>query len=199
MPEVLRLMKLPPLNNPRPPPPPMARLEPTLAQPFVTDDPTPVRPSSARDPKLTGIGGWLIPVAIGQIFAPLMLIATLAQYYSSMDYSLLQRFPVAFLGEAALNVFLFGISVYAAALFFRHSRRFPTFFIIQMMASFLMLPVNALWVAVTLSLYTGQPTKDFFTGFDGKEIGQAIAILIIGGIWVAYILKSKRVANTFVR
>jgi hypothetical protein len=199
VPEVVRLLKPPPLTKPRSPPPPVVHSEPIFGQPVPAAEPAAIQSSGARDADLTGIGGWLVLVALGQILAPLKLIASLVQYYSSLDFSLIERFPLAFAGEAALNALLFGLLVYMAVLFFQHSRRFPTFFIIVWIAAVLSFPVNTFWVAISLSLYTGQPANDFFTQVDGKEIGQTIGVLLWGGIWVTYILKSRRVANTFVR
>jgi type IV pilus assembly protein PilA len=45
----------------------------------------------------------------------------------------------------------------------------------------------------------GEPSVSAADDLEPKDIGQSIAYTIVGGIWVAYILKSKRVANTFVK
>lgn len=148
------------------------------------------------DPKLTGIGGWLILVALGQIFGPIRLLVSIAQYYSTLDSNIIGKLPVTFAGEAVINFFVLVLSIYTTVLFFRKSKRFPRFFVYEILAAIFLVPLDAMWIAVAASMETGQSAEQLFQ-IEPSEIGQMIAAAIIGSVWILYIFKSKRVANTF--
>jgi hypothetical protein len=131
-------------------------------------------------------------VAFQQVVTPLRTLISLFEYISTLDKNVIEKFPITFLGEAAINVGLFGFTVYTSILFFRHSRKFPKLVIWEWIL-FASLPfIDAAWVAATM------PVK-FDSLLDAKEIGKSIGMAIVGGIWITYILRSKRVANTFVK
>jgi len=58
--------------------------------------------------------------------------------------------------------------------------------------------VDVVWVALNLSLYTGRPFTEF-AKLDPQTVGQWIGATIIAAVWITYIKKSRRVANTFTR
>jgi hypothetical protein len=147
---------------------------------------------------LVGIGGWLILVAIGQILGPLVFLVRLSNYYSKLDSYLWTKFPATFYGEAALNAFIVVIAVYTAYLFFTKSRLFPKYFVYESVAAMLLLPIDVISTSVTLSAYTAQPILALASRMITPEQGgQSLATIIITVIWIFYIKKSKRVANTF--
>lgn len=146
-----------------------------------------------------GIEGWLILLAIGQGLGLLRFFVSLGQYYAALDTSLIRRIPVTFFGEALMNICLAVLFVYTTSLFFRTSRRFPRFFIYQTVAGLLSVPASAIWAATTISVVTGQSLDDLMQRALGpREVGQTIAIGIIGTVWILYLSKSRRAANTFV-
>jgi Protein of unknown function (DUF2569) len=150
------------------------------------------------DPKLTGIGGWLILVALGQILGPIKFLVSIGQYYSTLDSNIIGKLPVTFAGEAVINFFVLVLSIYTAVLFFRKSRQFPRFFVYEILAAIFLVPLGAMWTAVAASMETGQSARQLLqTALGPSEIGQTIAAAIIGSVWILYIFKSKRVANTF--
>jgi Protein of unknown function (DUF2569) len=104
------------------------------------------------DPKLTGIGGWLILVALGQIFGPIRLLVSIAQYYSTLDSNIIGKLPVTFAGEAVINFFVLVLSIYTTVLFFRKSKRFPRFFVYEILAAIFLVPLDAMWIAVAASM-----------------------------------------------
>ena len=106
------------------------------------------------------------------------------------------KFPTTMWGEAVLNGALISLFVYTTVLFFRRSRNFPRFFIFQFVATISMPIVALLWAAFTIALATGRPFVDFLS-IDPKDGGQLIAALIGAVVWIPYIRKSRRVANTF--
>jgi hypothetical protein len=188
--------QLPP--PPRPPPPPPPPLPPPPGpppQPRVatsTDAPTP--DDAAR---LSGIAGWLVLVAIGQVLVPARTALDLGRYFvSDLDSELFQRFPVTFYGEIALNVAFTAFVICTAILFFGHSRKFPRFFIMEWILLAALPLIDAVWVAFTLSAYSAGSFADNFT-IEPREGAQVVAAILFGSIWTAYVLRSRRVANTF--
>jgi hypothetical protein len=152
----------------------------------------------STDPKLTGIGGWLILVALGQIFGPIKFLGSIGQNYSTLDSNIIRTLPVTFAGEAVINFFVLVLSIYTAVLFFRKSKQFPRFFVYQILAAIFLVPLDAMWTVVAASMETGQSAGQLLqTALGPSEIGQTIAAAIIGSVWILYIFKSKRVANTF--
>lgn len=149
-------------------------------------------------PNLTGIGGWLTLVAIGQVLAPLRLLGSAAQYFDQPNTkSALEHFPVLIWGEASMNAGLFIFIVITTVLLFRHSRKFPTLFIWQFVISIFLPFVDLAWCAIAIGAYTGRNALEFAT-VSPDQVRQSIAMTIGAVIWIAYILRSKRVANTFV-
>lgn len=175
-----------------PPPLPTSPFPPRPAPPPVSE------PSFNAEP--LPIGGWLILVALGQILGPLRLLASIGQYYSTLDWKLAERFSAAFVGEAFLSVAYFAVIIVTSVLFFRRSRAFPRFFVYEVIATIVYLPLGTVWVAMTISAASGQSFNDLFaSAFDPKETGRTIAAGIVGCLWIWYLYKSKRVAKTFIR
>jgi hypothetical protein len=182
-------------------PPPLPISPPPIPQEIIAPSPSPTiigEPSKTVKEDLVGIGGWLILVAIGQILGPLKLIVGLFIYYTKLDSKLWTMYPITFYGEAVLNISLLALIGYTTNLFFTKSKLFPTFFIYECAASILLFPVDAIFTTATLSAYTGQSTETIIARIaTPDQVGQWIATIIAGAIWIAYIKKSKRVANTF--
>ncbi|WGD52913.1 DUF2569 domain-containing protein [Bradyrhizobium sp. CB1650] len=147
-------------------------------------------------PELTGLGGWLALVGFGQVTGNLRFLVSIGEYYSKMDGQLFTKFPTTMWGEAAMNGALVWLFAYTSLLYFRRSRNFPRYFIFQFVAA-ICAPIGALlWAAFTIALATGRPFADFLS-FDSKDGGQLVAAMIGAAIWIPYIRKSRRVANTF--
>jgi len=190
------LFRPPPLPI-RPPP-----LPTSLAPPPITREPSVSSDEAAQfkdvRPALSGIAGWLVLIAIGQILGPLGLAAVGMEYYGKIDKGSFENFPVSMWGEVAINAGLFWLAVYTSVLFFRHSRKFTRYFIWEMIGASTVLFVDAAWVGLSFAAYTGRSPEEFVT-LSPKEVGQSISTAIVSAIWIAYILRSKRVANTFIK
>jgi hypothetical protein len=185
-----QLFRPPPLRlgSPKPPPPPVR--EPTV-------DAGDAAEFKNVKPELAGIGGWLGLLAFGQVIGILRLLVTLGQYYSTIGNDLWKQFPTAIWGEAALNALMVWICVYTLVLMIRRSRLFPRFFIWQMIFVICMPLVDLLWIASIIALTLQKPVSEFMT-LEAKEGGQILAGVIGAAIWIPYILKSRRVRNTFI-
>jgi uncharacterized protein DUF2569/uncharacterized protein DUF4339 len=153
----------------------------------------------ARNAALTGMGGWLILIAFGQVVTPLRLFVEVGHYYATLDHGLFERFPVTLVGEALMNVAVAVLAVTTAVLFFRKSRRFPAFFIGEMVVALLTGPVSMAWVSLVLGVESDQPALDILLPMlTPREITQQILAVIGCAVWIPYVMKSRRVANTFV-
>src|SRR5262249_15542999 len=109
-----QMIRPPPL---RPPPPPVVSpAEPPskIHEPVVSDD-----LGALKDvkPPLSGIAGWLILIAIGQVVGVIKLLGSLVQYYGEADPKLFQQFPVTMWGEAALNAGFVVLAIYRCLVF----------------------------------------------------------------------------------
>jgi hypothetical protein len=148
-------------------------------------------------PELTGIDGWLALVAFGQVVGILRLLVTMGQYYTTaISDEVWKRFPIALWGEAALNAAMVGLVVFTTVLLFQHSRRFPSFFIGQTIFAIVMPLVDIVWLALNFALATDKPISEFLT-LEAKESMQTFAAVVGAAIWIPYVLRSRRVANTF--
>lgn len=178
----------------RPPP-----LPPPPVPPRHIAEPVTIEQGIKLKMKPLPIGGWLVLMAIGQIVAPFRVLYSIGEYYTTLDWSIARTFPAAFIGEALLNAAIISVVIATSVLFWRKSRNFPRFFVYETMAVIAALPLNALWVAATISASSGQPFVDLFnSSFDPKETGRTIAAGISGCLWSWYLYKSKRVAQTFI-
>jgi len=145
-----------------------------------------------------GIGGWLLIVAFGQIAAAIGLPIMLArQYLDPETFKYFGQIPLAMYGELVLNVILLLFALTVAVLFFRKSRHFPRLFIIQVITAIFFPIVNALWAALAFSIQLGKPFADL-VDITPQDLGYLAPSTIAAGIWIAYILRSKRVRNTFI-
>jgi hypothetical protein len=185
-----QLLRPPPLDRELSPLPPPVR-EPTVD----ADDAAHFKDVK---PELTGIGGWLGLLAFGQVIGILRLIASLGQYYTTLDAQVFANFPAAIWGEAAMNAAVAGLCVYSTVLLFRRSRDFPRIFVWQMIFVICMPLADLLWVAFTISRATSRPISDFLT-IEPAEGSQMVAGVIGALIWIPYVRRSRRVANTFTR
>ena len=149
-------------------------------------------------PKLTGLGGWLAIVVIGQIVGILRLLSAMAQYFATLDHQVLAEFPAIIWGEAALNAAVLCLAIYTTILLLRRSRPFPRFFTLQMIAIILMPFLDHLWAASMIWLWTGDPVSQLLT-LDESETRQLIQAVVGAMVWIPYIRRSRRVRNTFTR
>jgi hypothetical protein len=98
--------------------------------------------------------------------------------------------------SGSLNSGMVGLAVCTTVLLIRHSRHFPSAFIWQTIYAIMMPLVNLVWLASIFALATDKPISEFLT-LDAKEGVQMFAAVIGAAIWIPYVLRSRRVANTF--
>ena len=150
---------------------------------------------------LDGLGGWLILVGLGIIFRPIAISKSTLEELLTMSQSDVWRtmtdpasssyvplFKEFFMGQAAINIILLGLSLYLAFLFFTKNRQFPKWFIAIVLLQPVVILVSAL-VANTVF-----PNVRFADIVPAKEL---IALIAICRVWIPHMRVSKRVKITF--
>jgi hypothetical protein len=156
--------------------------------------------SQSRGP--TGLGGWLILVALGLVGSVISGVIALSDDYLPMfrdgTWEQLTTFGSAayhslwapfLIGEIVWTVAAVGAQAGLVILLFQRSHRFPTFFIVVAVA-------NLLLTIVDLGLSSlVPPPEPIFSVVNGELLAGPLAYALV---WVPYMLVSERVKNTFV-
>jgi hypothetical protein len=150
----------------------------------------------------TGLGGWLVLVAIGLVLSSLRLLVLLGQVFvpifrdgtwavlttpGSEAYHPLWAPLLIF--ELVGNSGFIVAQLWLLVLFFRRSQSFPKLYVWM---AFLNLPFILVDAWLGSFVLTDRPMIDVDTA---KELARSIATIVI---WVPYMRVSKRVRNTFV-
>jgi hypothetical protein len=173
-----------------------------LSQPSplkATPPPIPEIHERGVKPELSGIGGWLALLALTQISDVLGMIVAVGQIVLSSRQFTTADEITAFWGELVMNAALMCLCIYTAALLFKHSRRFSTFFIIQTIIQVLLPIMDLLWAATIYSISRNIPISAFLIRLGPYEVGLAIGYASMAAISIPYVLRSQRVANTFTK
>jgi len=124
-----------------------------------------------QEPK--GLGGWLILVGIG-------LVVNLLQYFAA--FVVIGKEPASSISPFFVILLILAtvLSLCAVLLFFYKSRHFPQAFI----------------GLIVVGFFVTAATK---AQFPGLEIARDLIVQVLAAlIWIPYILKSRRVKNTFI-
>jgi Protein of unknown function (DUF2569)/Peptidase family M48 len=144
-------------------------------------------------PPLTGIRGWLALLGLWMIIAPIRFVYTMIKYYSDgANLTVFHSLPAAMIGELVLNLLYLAFLFYAAVILFKKKRTFKKVFTITVFMN----PVTVeflyyLWASAISDV-------PLATSFPAEQLAAAIGSIIPGLLWVAYVWRSRRVANTFV-
>lgn len=150
----------------------------------------------------SGIGGWLILIAIGLCLTPIRIGAEIVQGVRSLQPLAWRAvttpgspayhplFGPLIIGEMVANVVLLGWALVLLYLFFTKGHAFP-----RAMIAFLIVRVVIqmadIFVASSIPVAAGSIGPRVY----GSLAGNLLVVLV----WVPYFLKSRRVAATFVR
>ena len=151
---------------------------------------------------LKGLGGWLVLIGFGVVIAPFRL----AYVYGPMYFSIFTNgtfdaltdsasdgyhplWGPLLIGEALYNSLMVLACAYLIYLFFSKHYLFPKLYIAIIIVSLIFIPLDA-WVASFI-----MPDQPIFDPDTTKEF---VRTLIVGLIWIPYMLVSKRVKATFV-
>jgi hypothetical protein len=157
-----------------------------MAEPYSTATET------VEQPKLKGIGGWLILMAIGQVVGPLQILTGMIEEFGSVPEGTAARYPLAFIGDGGMRLAYVAFLAYVAVQFFKTRATFPSLFIVSYIVGLALPFVVGVWVTATTGINTlaNLATPDFLKVYAPGAV--------VGAIWVAYVVNSVRVRNTFV-
>jgi len=156
----------------------------------------PARTEGARE-GLSGIGGWLILVAIGITVRPFTILVSIIKTlpsYSTTTWAALTTpgadrynafWAPTLLLELLFNIVMLIFACLLAWLFYRRKRQFPVVFVWVMGISIF---VNLCDKVLASALPLTTPTNW------ARFVGSAVVALL----WIAYMRRSQRVRNTFV-
>lgn len=143
--------------------------------------------------QISGIGGWLFLLAVGQCIAPLRLVFELvseAKYYRHALARPSSEVLVA--GELLLHFAVIAFQVYVAIALLRRWKIFPKLFLYQWLLMIAWPVIDIIWVHAL----TEVPIAKITEGIDPLR---AAANVIMSGAWVWYTFASVRVRNTFTK
>lgn len=144
-----------------------------------------------------GIGGWLLLVAVLEGAVLLKLFVVLGQYYQDPEIqSAFRQFPLAACGELALNLLVVLLAISTTILLFLRSPRFPRFFVCQLVVTLVIPIISTAWTAFALSSQLAEPLHDLFA-FEPSDWLQLAIAAVVALIGIPYVLRSRRVRNTF--
>lgn len=150
-------------------------------------------PSPSDDRKLEGIAGWLVLLAIAQVLGVATFSISMISGYATLPPEIATAQPAAVFGAMIIDGAFLLLLVYTAFLFFTKSRRFPTTFIVSCLAGML----EPFLLLGFISVASGVPITSGSVG-DGMT-SHHLAVIAGSILWMAYVLNSVRVSNTFIR
>ena len=144
--------------------------------------------------QLKGFGGWLIIIAVGVWLAPLRNVGEIGQLLAASD-----KMPVAHLLDVSfvLSAILVIMQIVQIVMMTKRSWRFPSMFVGSSFYAIAIVPLSGLWMVGYLYTLYNVPV-DVSANLYAREVGAEW----IGGsiplmIWMLYMVRSRRVKNTF--
>ena len=149
----------------------------------------------------SGFGGWLILLAIGVVLAPLyMIIRLIKDDFDGTDTAFWKEFWFALDGDKGIHIAILLLQVLAIILMIRRSKLFKSVYIWTGVCLVLFIPVQYVWMAGAVTWHEGTSFPHFLERtITPDTISDWIRMTIPSVIWMLYVIRSRRVANTFIR
>jgi len=170
---------------------------------FDTDSPN-VATQTAVVQNYEKIGGWLILVGIGLVLTPFLLAYGVFDSLSLLSdgglkamNSLIPGLGSAIAFELVLDTILIFVALYLIFLFKDKKKNFPKYYIWYLSASIAYLVLDYIILA-SLST-TNSEMQAILDSTLSESLGSLVGTTVASAIWIAYMLKSKRVASTFIK
>jgi hypothetical protein len=147
-------------------------------------------PRVQPEPKPHGVAGWLFLPMLGTLLNPLWLAKVIYEmvqllFTVAIENPALKGFITV---ELVLNLGLCVGWFYALYLLARYRAQYPPLFIVLALAMFVFLTADV----AALHFGFGLPVQP-------NDLAVIVGALIFAAIWVPYMLRSRRVRNTFVK
>jgi uncharacterized membrane protein YesL len=151
-----------------------------------------------------GLGGWLALLGFGLVFGLIRLTIEIISTYrpfiqnqelltsliSPQSEKYITNFLPLFSLEIIYNIFILAFMMLIIYQYFTCSKNFPRNVIIITIVHLIFLPLNSIVTALIMP-HTSM--------FDTDTIKAMFKSILAAAIWIPYLLKSKRVNNTFVK
>jgi Protein of unknown function (DUF2569) len=152
----------------------------------------------------SGFRGWLVLLAIGVIGSPMIMISAFVQS-GDLDSSTFNKYPAIVTADSGLYLALIALQICTAFFMARRARRFVSFYIATATAMIVFEPVKFLLTIEIAGLTVGVSglavLQQYFKDHDPdpEAITRWVSSSIGLVVWIFYVIRSRRVANTFVR
>ena len=155
-----------------------------------------------QDKELKGLNGWLLLVGFGVLLSPIRILftsmTTFSDVYKDGVWNLLTNTDsvsyIPYWGsliilEVTFNVIIFIASLYLVYLFFKERKAFPKIYIFLVLASLFFIVFDTFSASLVISDQKS---------LDDETVKEFLRVFVGACIWIPYLLKSKRVRNTFI-
>lgn len=146
-----------------------------------------------------GIGGWLILPMLGLLITPLAGVVLIATYPNLSDvWQYMTLGQSAFvIAELAMNIVLLLVAPITLLFFmFKRWEIFPGWYMIWATAVPIILIADAL---LSYAMFPEAYANGTAEVFDKETTRGILRSIFSAAIWIPYMMRSERVANTFVR
>jgi len=159
-----------------------------------------VRSTRAEGTVMTpGIKGWLYILAVTLWIGVLSYSAFLIQALANNDPAV-SEFPALYWIDVVVAAVGFTVSLVAVIMMHRRSRAFVGAYLTSAAVAVMSFPITVVCtVAILNHIYSVPITAGRLLEAMPSEIGRWAGALVGVGLWVAYVLRSRRVQMTFVR
>jgi hypothetical protein len=149
--------------------------------------------------ELKGIGGWLAFAAIGIIFAPMDALADIVAYAMRLDLISVARNPLLYAAEIPLKLAGPPLAIWVVWHLLRRTRRFKSAFAYLLLFWPLASLADLLWVSFIASVTTDSSFLKTLDRLWRPDVATGTLTSALSAVvWIDYLRRSKRVANTFV-
>jgi hypothetical protein len=148
----------------------------------------------------SGLGGWLALVTIGVLVSPFVTIVRMFGINSGFEDFDFQEYWFMLDGDIGIHLAVIFMQICTAVFMLLRSKRFVSVYMVTSICMILLLPTEIIWLSSMLYWQEGMPLQESLPAYASPEIiGRWLFTSVGNGVWMLYVIRSRRVANTFVR
>jgi hypothetical protein len=147
-----------------------------------------------------GFKGWLLVLVVAQWVTFLKILAGMARSLATVDPELSRDFPILPIVDHMANAVSLSLATATLLVMMKKGQRFPGYFKLQFAWTVTGLPLSATaGYLVMATVYQTPVDVGVMLTELAPDIGGWIGSLIVGGLWLVYVIRSRRVQMTFTR